>query len=375
MRFNLSRRTNAGFTLVELLVVIAIIGILVALLLPAVQAAREAARRTQCKNQVKQMALACLLHESTHGFFPSGGWSSYWGPEPGRGFGKSQPGSWVYSLYPYTEQTNLHDLDLADTSGGRGFDVPANIRLLYTTAPDFLYCPSRRGALSYPVISSGFDGAGGSAQQSATKLESVIRTDYAANSGDALYSASVVFSSIGPSMVSPLRESDADKVSTWTNTNDPSSDFYQTGVSYYRSEIKFAQIPDGTSKTYLIGEKFMTPDMYDDPNNGTPQEQYSENQSALTGYEWDNHRVAWHPESAYDEEDYQPRQDRTDFANATLFAFGSAHSGGLNMAYCDGSVRMLSYDIDRDTHRLQAVRLDGGDTDYSAGTKGGNFRP
>jgi len=47
-----------GFTLIELLVVIAIIAVLIALLLPAVQAAREAARRTQCRNNLKQIALA-----------------------------------------------------------------------------------------------------------------------------------------------------------------------------------------------------------------------------------------------------------------------------------------------------------------------------
>ena len=91
-------KSKNAFTLVELLVVIAIIAMLVTLLLPAVQAAREAARNTQCLNQVRQMALAWLNHESAQGFYPSSGWGWRWQGDPDRGYGKDQPGGCFYDI-------------------------------------------------------------------------------------------------------------------------------------------------------------------------------------------------------------------------------------------------------------------------------------
>jgi prepilin-type N-terminal cleavage/methylation domain-containing protein/prepilin-type processing-associated H-X9-DG protein len=355
--------STRGFTLVELLVVIAIIGILVALLLPAVQAAREAARRNQCKNNLKQISLGVLLHEDSHGFLPSGGWGRYWTADSNRGYGKGQPGSWIYNILAYIEESALRNLGSGLTTSAAGFR-DASIRLHQTPVPLF-HCPTRRTPRSY--ISS-MDG---------TRLQTwlvtlaqtgggVVKSDYAANAGDAKE-----FDTFRMYEVPDYATADGN--AAWTRTSFCRADtsgtrganadlpFCQTGVTYYRSEVKLSQITDGTAKTYLVGEKYLRPESYEGAAAaGQPGWSLGENQSMYTGFEWDNHRVAYHPDRTdpgAGVEYYQPRQDRSGYPNDG--AFGSAHSGGLNMAMCDGSVQTLSYDIDSTAHRWLANRMDG----------------
>ena len=105
----LLRRDRSGFTLIELLVVIAIIAVLIALLLPAVQSAREAARRTQCKNNLKQLGLACHNFQSTRNRFAPGLLSQdYSGTSAYKGSAHQYLSALPF-LLPYLEQSAIHE--------------------------------------------------------------------------------------------------------------------------------------------------------------------------------------------------------------------------------------------------------------------------
>jgi prepilin-type N-terminal cleavage/methylation domain-containing protein len=357
-------RTARAFTLVELLVVIAIIGILVALLLPAIQAAREAARRSQCVNNLKQIGLACLNHADTRKHFPSGGWGYDWTADANRGYGADQPGSWIYNILDFVEEGNVRTLGKGLATTSPGFQS-ASITL-HQTAIAVFNCPSRRAARIYPSP-WGPPGNQPICEQpwlAAVARTGVAKSDYAASAGDSIEFAGDNF--YRPSSYATIQP---DK---WTPTNvckktgnpqqDANVDFCQTGIIYYRSVLKASQITDGTAKTYLVGEKWMPSAGYEGfTDQNAPGFTAGDNQSMYTGFEWDNERVAWNPNSKTAASVSQPTHDGPDLdtSGTEPRRFGSAHPSTFQMVFCDGSVHSIGYDIDPATHRALANRFDG----------------
>jgi prepilin-type N-terminal cleavage/methylation domain-containing protein/prepilin-type processing-associated H-X9-DG protein len=354
-----------GFTLVELLVVIAIIGILIALLLPAIQAAREAARRQQCVNNLKQLSLAALNLHETAGHFPSGGWGWFWVGDPDRGFGEDQPGGWAFSVMPFTEEdTGYKSPSDGDPVGMNTRQLDAMRELIKKPLP-LLGCPSRRGgARSFPKPIDGNYYAR-NASQNASGPAQAGRGDYAINCGD--QPANEAGSGPGGGVMTAVPDPAGGRGSTanWClsavgknlrpddechdNTNHPA-----TGVSFQRSEVAIKHVTDGTSKTYLIGEKFITPRQYeigDEPGD---------NETWCTGYNNDNFRTTYLPPAP----DSDNNQFRSPYPGDTAlrhgrYIFGSVHSAGINMSYCDGHVDIVTYDIDPYLHRSMGNRHEG----------------
>jgi len=344
-----------GFTLVELLVVIAIIGVLVALLLPAIQAAREAARRSQCINNLKQMGLGFLNHESSHGYLPSSGWGWRWQPDPDAGYGKDQPGGWAYNILAYAEMQNLRGIGKGGSLSGSNATQRPDLLPLVTTPIPLFNCPTRRPALVYPLVRNG-DLANNLTACSTASGCSVARADYAVNSGNLM--PGLQGEEGGPGTKAEAATYD------WLFDLDGRNMRYLNGVSHQRSEVKLAQISDGTSQTAMVGERYISPDRYFDGNDP------ADDQNVFVAHDRDMNRYFAAGQVTPSPSGTSPRlpllpahqrlpvQDRPGYYPDDRFLFGSAHNAGLNLGFCDGSVRFVEYSVDAEAWRLFGGRDD-----------------
>lgn len=339
--FRATRRSpRHGFTLVELLVVIAIIAVLIGLLLPAVQSAREAARRSSCSSQLRQIALACLQHESARQAYPPQKGGTFYGWASGIAanvqLNAGRRSAFIF-LLPFMEQSAQYDQIMG---GGYPDRQPGGPNAWagwapWDNAPATLSCPSDNG----PVVTS-------------------RRNSYAVCMGDHV---------------------------TGHNGNDGVGRGVFVGSAYSGSTdprpvsklgTRMNEITDGTSKTLLLSEKMRQSDLgFASVTAGQVRQQAGEatvtgivtNPAAcltvgdgrfLTagssvkqrwGALWQDGqagRIGFNtvlpPNSPSCEADANPNADSTQI----VYAPGSAHQGGVMAAYADGSTTFLSNSID-----------------------------
>ena len=223
-----SKEARGGFTLVELLVVMAIIGMLVALLLPAVRAARESARRASCTNHLRQVGTAHHNYESAQGHFAPGNL----GPAPpGRSDGNDQLLGTMAFVLPYIEEGSVYDRIAAskdiDKKGPPWFTDEETWRAGHTAIAVFICPSSNSDHASSPLLylNSFFN-----RQDNRLTVESNVLdeppqlglTNYVGSAG------------LGANKIGVKR---FDK---------------RRGIFYNRSKV--ARIPDGSSKTLMVGE-------------------------------------------------------------------------------------------------------------------------
>jgi prepilin-type N-terminal cleavage/methylation domain-containing protein len=277
-----------GFTLVELLVVIAIIGILIAVLLPAVQAAREAARRTHCKNNLKQIGLALHLHHDTFGRLPAG-WDGY--DATGRPYGLGDPGwSWAARILPFMEKANVQKNFINFT---KPVTDPANdaVRVLVLAA---FRCPSDVGQSKFLNIDE--DTGYGTFEYATGNYPGVWGT------GDVHVCGTL------PAGVQCKSD----------------------GSFFHNSAIRFADIRDGLSQTFLTGER-------------SSRLEYGTWVGTVAGIDCAPGRIlgtALYPPNA----------------GGHTHDFSSEHPSGTHFLLGDGSVRLISQMIDMAAYRALVTR-------------------
>ena len=291
-----------GFTLIELLVVIAIIAVLIALLLPAVQQAREAARRTQCKNNLKQIGLALHNYHDSHRVFPPGWIAVDEFRMPSAHEGTSGVG-WGAAILPYIEQDAIYrlfnpSLPLTD---------PANASFLQSQVNAYK-CPSDPQPLQFDLHEEG----GGSV------LARLPIANYIA-----------VF---GPESL------DDCELSAGNAPVLPDGTCKGSGMFYHNSSVKMASLTDGTSGTFMVGERRTRVDM----------DWYTSWPGMVAEGEEAFQRVCG---SA----DHVPNDPHHHFDD-----FSSNHTGGAQFCLADGSVRFISENIDSGVYQSLAT-IQGGE--------------
>jgi prepilin-type N-terminal cleavage/methylation domain-containing protein len=317
---------SRGFTLVELLVVIAIIGILVALLLPAIQAAREAARRAQCQNNLKNISLAVLNYETAKKHYPPGFVST----GPGQGIE-----AWAWSTFalPYVEAQAIYDQMrpsetfiqpvLATRTGRRNLaDMIANHELTPLQTPLSIFrCPSDNAPSLIPENPTAQTSP---AAHPGSPCGKGLTTD--GNPGWDRY-----FNGIQVSTSNYVGSKGQADGSCPLGDADHCAD---TGVFFGNSQISSKQITDGTSNTFMVGErnKFCYAATWVGVRNPVGPDAWSGN--------W----AVGHVASPHGKLNYGCTNDH----NTCTEGFSSFHPGGGFFAFCDGSVHFINDDIEFD---------------------------
>ncbi|MCS7238103.1 MAG: DUF1559 domain-containing protein [Thermoguttaceae bacterium] len=324
-----------AFTLVELLVVIAIIGILIALLLPAVQAAREAARRTQCANNLKQLGLAVHNYHDSHKAFPFAWMLDLPNPPTFNGINFQ---AWGVLILPFIEQAALaqqYDFRIPtfDQAAGLGFNpqaVQRNLAVIRTVIPTFI-CPSVPGA-GEARIYQGRLSAQAFGQFTATYR--AAPSDYCVTTGVTDPFASIAYSG-APSGTGSQRDGALQFVG-----------FHPMLLRPFRGSTSFADIVDGASNTFLLGER---------TGGGTIYRRYLPlttplyaNLGGLNGGGWGDilNGEHWIQGVLFDGPDPNVPNGggpcAINCSNLRMGSFHSFHPGGCYFLLADGSARFLS---------------------------------